>query len=204
VTSVEISNKALKLKENVLNQVQVVKEPEALVNSAKLIQKEQETVNANNECVIVPSFRIKTIKMGFRIEGTENINDDMYEKKHQKLENEEIKIQKWDLKRQQYEYEKIKALQKENRLSIKTPASTPSTQSTTTSAQSSPIKRFNAKLPINPHSISITDNSFPLVEDNEMYIIEILDDDGKVNRPKTVETTHQVLTPEQKNPEKID
>ena len=83
------------------------------------------------------------------------------------------------MKRQQYEFEKNKALQKENRLS-KTPITTPSAQSTATSALSSPIKRFNANLPTNPRLNSTSENSFPLEENNEMYIIEILDDDGKV------------------------
>jgi len=105
------------------------------------------------------------------------------------------------MKRQQNEYEKSKALLKENR-----PSKAPSTaaqpvMSTFASAKSSPIKRFNANLLSNPHPLNSTsDNVFPLVEDNDMYIIEILDDD-KTRR--TVET-QVIKTPTQQNDDVLE
>ncbi len=61
--SVELVNKVLKIKRKVLDQTGT----EAL----RPIEKEQSTVTDFNERVIVPNFRVKVIKKGFRIEGTE-------------------------------------------------------------------------------------------------------------------------------------
>jgi hypothetical protein len=46
------------------------------------------------------------MKKSFRLEGTENMTDEFISKKHQKHENEEIKIKRWDMRMQKEEYER--------------------------------------------------------------------------------------------------
>ena len=62
--------------------------------------------------VLVPSWRITTsYKPFYRIEGIkENLTDETFLKRHQKYENEEIKIKRWDMRRQREEYERNKLL----------------------------------------------------------------------------------------------
>lgn len=56
-----------------------------------------------------------SIKPIYKLEGTENLNDEFYLKRHQKHENEERIIKKRDLRRQKEEYLKYKMLNR-NRL----------------------------------------------------------------------------------------
>lgn len=65
--------------------------------------------------VLVPSWRTILIKPIYKLEGTENLNDEFYLKRHQKHENEERIIKKRDLRRQKEEYLKYK-MQNRNRL----------------------------------------------------------------------------------------
>jgi len=58
------------------------------------------------------------------------------------------------MKRQQNEYEKSKALLKENRHSKAPSTAAQPVMSTFASAKSSPIKRFNANLLSNPHPLN--------------------------------------------------
>lgn len=61
--------------------------------------------------VVVPSWRLSLkYKPFYRIEGTESLTDDTFLKRHQKYENEEIKIKRWDMRRQREEYERNKLL----------------------------------------------------------------------------------------------
>lgn len=154
-------------------------------NTKKLITNESDRANV----VVVPSFRVKKFKPRYRIEGIENLNDDTFLKRHQKLENEEIKIQKWDMMRQRNEYEKNKALQKENRHLTK---SNSKPNSTAPSVQSSPMKR--------PLTIteSTSEEKITLTE-NDLYIIEKIDD-HELTTNDHIETKQDFNSPEDKKP----
>lgn len=80
------------------------------------------------------------------------------------------------MKQQRDEYLKNKALQKENRQSS-------AASSTPISANSSPLKRFNATILNNPDQAS---EKFLLNEDNEDYTIQIIDE---TLHPEPIETT---------------
>ena len=59
----------------------------------------------------MPGFRITApIRPGYRLEGTEDTTDDCYLKRHQKYEAEEIRIKRWDMRRQKEEFERNKLL----------------------------------------------------------------------------------------------
>lgn len=129
---------------------------------------ELSSLKSENINVIVPSFRIKNFNARYKIEGTENLNDDTYTKRHQKLENEEIKIQKWDRMRQRHEYEKNKALMRENRHSSKQNSKA---NGVTSSVQVWPIRRATT-------DESTVDEKI-IISENDLYIIEIMNDDIK-------------------------
>lgn len=139
--------------------------------------------------VIVPTFRVKKIKMGFRMEGTENMNDDVYEKKHLKLENEEIRIQRWDMKRQRDEFEKSSRLSKSFALN----------QSLTSkSTQSTPLKRPNTTTTTtSPISLPDQDTDIEDIEDIDSYVIQIVD----TQEPEyPANSTEQLVTDNRKAP----
>jgi len=80
--------------------------PEACVQSRspqKLPPKQ------DDEKVDVPGWRIVTIPTGYQMEGTENLDDEIFLKRHQKPENEEKRRKRWDLQRlrEQRLYEKL-------------------------------------------------------------------------------------------------
>lgn len=60
--------------------------------------------------VLVPNWRMVSFKPIYKLEGTENLNDEYYLKRHQKHENEERLIKKRDLRRQKEEFLKFKML----------------------------------------------------------------------------------------------
>lgn len=64
------------------------------------------------EEVIVPCWRETSLKARYKLEGTENTTDDFYLRRHQKHENEEKQIKRWDIRRQRDEYERNKLLNK--------------------------------------------------------------------------------------------
>jgi male-specific lethal 1 len=49
--------------------------------------------------VLVPSWRINTVHTLYVIEGTENLNDSVFIKRHQKSEMEEKRRKRWDIQR---------------------------------------------------------------------------------------------------------
>lgn len=70
----------------------------------------------NNSKILVPNWRVKVIRKGFKLEGTENMLEDFYLKKHQKHENEEIRIKRNDMRRQREELMREKLLQRQNQV----------------------------------------------------------------------------------------
>lgn len=64
--------------------------------------------------VEVPQWRIKTYTNQWGLEGTENMEDEIYVKRHTKLEIEEKRRKRWDLQRsrEQAAYEKLKEKEK--------------------------------------------------------------------------------------------
>ncbi|CAF0742567.1 unnamed protein product [Brachionus calyciflorus] len=60
--------------------------------------------------VLVPNWRPINFKPTYKMEGTENLNDDFYLKRHLKPENEERLIKKRDLRRQKEELMKLRML----------------------------------------------------------------------------------------------
>ena len=74
------------------------------------VDKKSVTTTTEPVKIVVPSWRVIPIKMGYRLEGTENTTDDFYVKKHQKYENEEIRIKRLDMRRQREEHLKERLL----------------------------------------------------------------------------------------------
>lgn len=101
LTSTEITSKYFELK-----------------SSSTIVTLNEETEPVEKkpaENVLVPSFREKKFKWYYNIEATENVSDDIYLKRHQKHENDEIKMQRWDRMRQKNELERQRLLFKENK-----------------------------------------------------------------------------------------
>lgn len=73
--------------------------------------------STSENIIIVPSYREKVFTPLYRIEGTENITDEIYLKRHQKHENEEKQIKKWDMRRQREDFERMKLLQRQRKKS---------------------------------------------------------------------------------------
>lgn len=158
-------------------------ETNSLVEEKK--EKMTKKISLSTDQVIVPNFRIKNFKPRYRIEGCENMSDEAYSKRHQKLENEEIKIQKWDIKRQKEEFEKNKALEKEKKPSTKL------------------VNNNKAVTPLN----LINDSNEPIIlTENDMYIIEVIDGDQSIENGSTTNinqsriTLQLILTNQESNP----
>lgn len=66
--------------------------------------------NSPAKSVLVPNWRTVSLKPIYKLEGTENLNDEYYLKRHQKHENEERLVKKRDLRRQKEEFIKFKML----------------------------------------------------------------------------------------------
>lgn len=73
--------------------------------------------STSENIILVPSYREKVFTPLYRIEGTENITDEIYLKRHQKHENEEKQIKKWDMRRQREDFERMKLIQKQRKKS---------------------------------------------------------------------------------------
>ncbi|ELT91179.1 hypothetical protein CAPTEDRAFT_225937 [Capitella teleta] len=65
--------------------------------------------------VEVPSWRVVLIPRGYQMEGTENLDDEIYLRRHQKPENEERRRKRWDMQRLREERmkEKLQGRQEE-------------------------------------------------------------------------------------------
>lgn len=50
----------------------------------------------------VPSWRIKVYTSCYTMEGTENLDDEIYNKRHTKLETDEKRRKRWDVQRIRY------------------------------------------------------------------------------------------------------
>lgn len=50
----------------------------------------------------VPSWRIKVYTSCYTMEGTENLDDEIFNKRHHKLENDERRRKRWDVQRIRY------------------------------------------------------------------------------------------------------
>jgi hypothetical protein len=72
-------------------------------------KKSTTSINKNTkkveEKILVPNWRITTKhKPSYRLEGTENLNDESFLQRHKKPENEEIRIKRNDMRLQREEY----------------------------------------------------------------------------------------------------
>lgn len=87
-----------------------------LNNTTKSMPVKEVTKTKESESAIpVPGWRVKPIAVGFRLEGTENTSDDVYAKRHQRHETDEIKIKRRDIRRQYENYLREKMMLKEGR-----------------------------------------------------------------------------------------
>jgi len=70
-------------------------------------------VQPDSEPVVVPGFRIHKVPTGFSMEGTENLDDETYNKRHQKFEQDEKRRKRWDAQemREQSLYERLRKQQ---------------------------------------------------------------------------------------------
>lgn len=82
------------------------------INVALKLMIDKPVEKSPKKQVLVPNWRSVLLKPTYKLEGTENLNDDFYLKRHQKHENEEKLIKKRDLRRQRDEYLKFKMLNK--------------------------------------------------------------------------------------------
>lgn len=87
-----------------------------IINDVKHINPQEETNSSSSNAskfsneVVVPSWRVVLFKANYKLEKTENLNDETYLKRHQKPETEEKQIKRWDLRRQREQYEREKLL----------------------------------------------------------------------------------------------
>jgi hypothetical protein len=95
------------------------------------------------EKIVVPNWRIRLIKVGFRMEGTENTNDDCFLKRHQKHENEEVRIKRRDMRWQRDEMMREKLLK--GRFSVAADDSATSNVSKSSKATGGKSKRVSKK-----------------------------------------------------------
>lgn len=53
----------------------------------------------NSSSLEVPNWRLKVYTSCYTMEGTENLDDEIFNKRHQKLENDERRRKRWDVQR---------------------------------------------------------------------------------------------------------
>lgn len=77
----------------------------------KTVSKSEDEEESNN--LEVPSWRIKVYTSCYTMEGTENLDDEIFNKRHLKLENDERRRKRWDVQRirEQRHIEKLKQRQ---------------------------------------------------------------------------------------------
>ncbi|GJQ70615.1 hypothetical protein Trydic_g23007 [Trypoxylus dichotomus] len=80
------------------------------INSLEMVDLPNETHSANLE---VPRWRIKSYTSCYTMEGTENLDDDVYNRRHSRLEYDERRRKRWDVQRirEQRLIEKLKQRQ---------------------------------------------------------------------------------------------
>lgn len=81
-------------------------------STSQLLPKKSPSPVKKEPIVLVPKWRVNNIKGSYKLEGTENTSDELYAKRHQKYENEEKQIKRWDMRRQREEMERKKLLNK--------------------------------------------------------------------------------------------
>ncbi|XP_055936451.1 protein male-specific lethal-1-like isoform X2 [Argiope bruennichi] len=77
------------------------------------LQPAPETLSSSE--IHVPSWKLKPVTSFYQMEGTENINDSVFERRHQKFELDERRRKRWDIQRirDQKALEKRRAREKE-------------------------------------------------------------------------------------------
>lgn len=65
----------------------------------KLSHKEPSPPPESTSALEVPSWRIKSYTSCYTMEGTENLDDEIFNKRHLKLENDERRRKRWDVQR---------------------------------------------------------------------------------------------------------
>ena len=68
-------------------------------NDFTLSIKSCESPEASANNLEVPSWRIKPYTSCYTMEGTENLDDEIFNKRHVKLENDERRRKRWDVQR---------------------------------------------------------------------------------------------------------
>ena len=56
----------------------------------------------NASSLEVPNWRVKVYTSCYTMEGTENLDDEIFNKRHLKLENDERRRKRWDVQRIRY------------------------------------------------------------------------------------------------------
>lgn len=64
-----------------------------------LTLKSCSTQENNSSVLEVPNWRIKVFTSCYTMEGTENLDDEIFNKRHSKLENDERRRKRWDVQR---------------------------------------------------------------------------------------------------------
>ena len=78
----------------------------------EFVKTERDCINAIKASAFeVPQWRILNIPRAYNMEGTENIEDDVFDKRHSKLENDEKRRKRWDIQRirEQRNVERLRA-----------------------------------------------------------------------------------------------
>ncbi|XP_003427748.1 male-specific lethal 1 homolog isoform X2 [Nasonia vitripennis] len=78
-----------------------------------LALKDRSSPEANSKSLEVPNWRVKVYTSCYTMEGTENLDDEIFNKRHLKLENDERRRKRWDVQRirEQRHIEKLKSRQ---------------------------------------------------------------------------------------------
>lgn len=71
----------------------------AVGDSSYTLNLKQSSPVETNSCLEVPNWRIKVYTSCYTMEGTENLDDEIFNKRHLKLENDERRRKRWDVQR---------------------------------------------------------------------------------------------------------
>lgn len=64
-----------------------------------LALKDHSSQETNSSTLEVPNWRVKVYTSCYTMEGTENLDDEIFNKRHLKLENDERRRKRWDVQR---------------------------------------------------------------------------------------------------------
>lgn len=74
----------------------------AMGNPNFILNIKDRTIDNTSSNLEVPMWRVKVYTSCYTMEGTENLDDEIFNKRHLKLENDERRRKRWDVQRIRY------------------------------------------------------------------------------------------------------